>query len=271
MKDVLNKKEKSEIEASIIICVWNNLTHTMNCLESIVKYTHLSYEIILIDNHSEEPVIQTTMDFLNKNNIDYTIVLNKENKGFIKATNQGIKLARGQFIVLLNNDVKVTNNWLTKMIDIINNNKRIGIVSCLASPSNIGWQPINNLRGKVSWLKDLPTYEGKTVDEYAKIVEDTYRGKYKTVGMVAFFCTVIKKNVVNDIGLLDEDYGIGLIDDVDYCQRASLKGYMIALALDTYVYHYHRATFDRLNIDWREIVKENKKKFQKKFGKLYCW
>ncbi|MDK2809869.1 MAG: hypothetical protein PWR27_578 [Petroclostridium sp.] len=269
MKCIFNRSEKSEVEASIIICVWNNLAFTMKCLESVVKYTAVDYEIILIDNHSEEPVIQTALDFFNKNNVEYTIVLNKENKGFIKGTNQGIKLARGQFIVFLNNDVEVTHGWLTKMINIFNKDKRIGIIGCLASPSNIGWQPVNHLKGKVSWLQDLPDWEGKSVDEYAKIIESTYSGKYKIVGMVAFFCTVVKRDVINHIGLLDEDYGIGFMDDTDYCERARLRGYKIALALDTYVYHYHRATFNKLDINCKKLLDNNLRKFQNKFGKPY--
>jgi len=252
---------------SILICAWNNLDLTLQCLQSVVKNTRRPYEIILVDNNSSEHVCDTAREYLTQNNVNFTIIVNSENKGFVKATNQAIKLARGEYIVFLNNDVQVTQGWLSKMISVYKKDPAVGIVGCLASPSEEGWQCVNHLKKKSQWLKDLPEWEGKSIDEYAKIIENKYRGRYRIMGgMVAFFCTVVKKELIKTVGILSEEYEIGLGDDDDYCERAKRKGYKIALALDTYVYHKHRATFKKMDLDVKEIQKKNTELFKRKFN-----
>jgi len=261
------KKKKKERLTSIVICAWTNIELTEKCMASIIKNTKVPYEIILVDNDSEEPVGQMAREYLKKNNVDFTIIVNHQNKGFVKATNQAIKLSKGDYIVFLNNDVQVTDGWLEKMLSVFEKDSSIGIVGCLSSPSKEGWQCVNHLKEKSNWLKDLPDWKNKTVEEYAKLIEERYSGRYRIMGgMVAFFCAVVQRKVVEDIGLLSEEYGVGLGDDDDYCERAKRKGYKIALALDTYVYHKHRATFKKMDINFKEIQERNTELFKKKYN-----
>ena len=97
---------------SIIIVTYNNLKYTKLCINSIRKYTLVaSYEIIVVDNNS----IDGTRNWITQEK-SIVAIFNNYNKGFLKACNQGIQIARGTSILLLNNDVIVTPNYLTNML-----------------------------------------------------------------------------------------------------------------------------------------------------------
>ena len=102
----------------------NKLEYTIKAVESIRKYTDKgTYEIIVIDNASTD----NTVEWLKKQD-DLKLILNKENLGFPKGCNQGIEVATGTEILLLNNDVIVTPKWLQNMVKTLYSNDKYGAV-----------------------------------------------------------------------------------------------------------------------------------------------
>jgi GT2 family glycosyltransferase len=257
----------------IITPTWNNADYTVRCFESVFRNTE-DYKIIWVDNGSEKEDVEKVRDFLEKNGVPHVAILNDENLGFVKGANQGMNLAikeDADYVVLLNNDTEVFEGWLDRMIAVADSKEKIGIVGPLASPSH-GWQDINNLRKKRGdEFGDLPEYNDDP-EAYAKIIKDKYNGKsFEVYPNVAFFCTLIKKELMDDIDVLSEDYGLGFGDDDDYCSRALDAGYKIYLAKDVFVFHNHRTTFKKhfteeqikeMGKKNREILMKNHKRYK---------
>ena len=112
---------------SIIILTFNQLKYTIECVESIRKHTREAHEIIFVDNGSTDGT-RKWLKKLAKNNSHYKLIENKKNLGFSKGCNQGIEASSGEYILLLNNDVVVTENWLAGMLERLNSAPDIGIV-----------------------------------------------------------------------------------------------------------------------------------------------
>lgn len=257
----------------IITPTWNNADYTVRCFESVFRNTE-NYKIIWVDNGSEKEDVEKVKNFLEENNVPHIAILNDENLGFVKGTNQGMNLAikdSADYVVLLNNDTEVFDGWLERMIAVADSNKKIGIVGPLASPSH-GWQDINNLRKKrPDEFSDLPEYNNDP-EKYAQIIKAKYdKQSMEVYPNVAFFCTLIKKEVLDKVGVLSEDYGLGFGDDDDYCSRALDAGYKIYLAKDVFIFHNHRTTFKKhfteeqikeMGKKNQEILKKNHKRYK---------
>ena len=253
----------------IVTPTWNNEDYTIRCFDSIRKNTS-DYRIVWIDNGSEPEAREKVRIFLEENDIPHEKILNDENLGFVKATNQGMERAMemgAEYIVFENNDTEVYEGWLERMIEVAESDPKIGLVGPVTSPCD-SWQSIRNIKDKISEFSDLPGYDNNP-EEYAKIIKEKYKGKKKEVSpMVAFFSTLVKAEVAKDIGFLSEEYGIGFNDDDDYCTRARNAGWKIAVAMDVFVFHNHRTTF-KLRFDdekIEEMKKENLTKFGNKFA-----
>ena len=95
---------------SLVIPVYNQLDYTRQCLESIVRCTDQSYELIIVDNASTDG----TLEFLK--DVKATIITNQYNLGCAKAWNQGVRASHGDVIGILNNDIVVTPGWLKDLL-----------------------------------------------------------------------------------------------------------------------------------------------------------
>lgn len=246
----------------IITPTWNNADYTVRCFKSVANNTE-NYKIIWVDNGSEKEDREEVQSYLKDNNIPHEAILNDKNLGFVKGTNQGMNLAIKDgvdYVVLLNNDTEVFEGWLTRMISVTYKSNKIGLVGPLASPSH-GWQDINNLRERRSdEFSDLPDYNDDP-EKYSTDISEMYKGQITEVyPNVAFFCTLITKEVLNKVGVLSEEYGLGFSDDDDYCSRALDAGFKIYLAKDVFIFHNHRTTFKKHFTD--EEIKEMGKKNQ---------
>ena len=244
----------------IITPTWNNEEYTIRCFNSIKKNTK-NYKIIWIDNGSSSESRQKVKKFLDDKKVPYELIANEENLGFIKATNQGMKRAMelgAEYVVLQNNDTEVYEGWLERMIEVAESDQMIGLIGPITSPC-VSWQSIVNL--DINEFSDLPEYNNNP-REYANIIKKKYKGKIVSVReYLAFFSVLIKKEVLENIGFLSEDYGVGLGDDNDYCARAINNGWKLVLAKDVFVFHNHRTTFK--NIYTEEEIREMQKNAQK--------
>jgi GT2 family glycosyltransferase len=207
--------------------------------------------------------------------IPHIAVFNGKNEGFVKATNTGLALSTAPYVVLLNNDVVFTPQWLPRLLQWAEKFPHVGIIGSLTSPSR-SWQSISSLAErnlgtpKFEGFAPMPEYPGdEYAVEYADRIAMTYKGKYQDwCGMVAFFCTLIKREVFADIGFLSEDYGMGFADDDDFCLRARMAGWKCLLAWDTFVVHKHRATWKKYVPDWEEHIQKGWETFKKNKPKI---
>jgi GT2 family glycosyltransferase len=187
----------------------------VTCLRSIIQHSS-DYRVIWVQNGAAIPdAIKAELDKCET----HLIIRNEENQGFVKASNEGMRKSTAPYVVLLNNDTAVSAHWLTKLrIPLVGD---VGISGPL-STANGSWQ------GRWIPRKDQPTY----------LIP---RGK-----VLAFFCVMIRRDVIAKVGYLDEAFGLGLGDDDNYSHRAHAAGFRLALVQDLRVFHNHRSTFKAL-------------------------
>ncbi len=239
-------------KVSIIIITYNQYEYTSKCIKSLLKYTNESFEIVVIDNASKD-------DSGNKIKKDFPgvhVFCNKENLGFPKAVNQGIVQSKGDYVLILNNDTVVTAGWLERMIEVAESDPKIGIVG-----------PISN---EVSGLQKDNDAKYETIEEmhkYAAEISIKNKGEVFNFPRVAFLCTLIKREVINEIGGLDERFSPGNYEDDDFCLRAQMGGYKTVIAKDVFIHHYGSKSFKANGIEaYRERLNINKQIFIEKWG-----
>lgn len=227
----------SDIKCDIIMPVWNEPELTRKCVESIEKNTSLGYRIILVDNASGNETASYLKGLSEKNKGRVTLIRNKENVGFPKAVNQGIALSSAPYLCILNNDTEVYKGWLTEMVNIAESNPDIGILN--PASNNLGLcKPLEGLSGK--WIE---------------------------MSSCIGFCMLIKREVVQKIGKLDEIYSPGNFEDTDFSRSAIKAGYKCVMAKGAYVYHVQNIGFKKRK-DWRERFKRNQEIFNERWGRI---
>ena len=241
----------NDLSVTIVIVTYNQEKYTKECIASIKKFTNIPYRLLIVDNYSTDK----TRSYLT-NLPGAEIVFNNQNVGFPYACNQGIIRSYDEYVLILNNDVVVTEGWLERLVEIAESDKSIGLVG-----------PISN---KVSGLqidKDARYESIEKMHHYAKRIREKNKGQIFAFPRLAFLCTLIKKEVIDKIGGLDERFSPGNYEDDDFCLRAQLAGFKSVIAKDVFIHHYGSKSFkaegDR---KYDEILQINKNKFVEKWG-----
>lgn len=224
------------MEIDIVIPSYNQVDAVLTCLESI-RYYSRNYRLIFVDNGSNQDDFEEILEELELH--PHRLIRNYRNLGFVKAVNQGLSLSISSYVVLLNNDTEVTKGWLEKLQQPFRENHQIAAVGPVTNAKDC-WQ--GNHPQKEDWMLCSKTT------------------------MLAFFCVMLKREAIQQIGLLDEQFGVGFADDDDYCRRLHLSGYRVALAENCLIYHSHRTTFNQLYTSEQvtEMVDKNLDLFRSK-------
>ena len=240
MKD--NNHVEEKYFTSIIILSYNALEYTKLCLESIRKHTPSgTYELIVVDNASTDGSAQWL-----KEQKDIRLILNEENVGFPKGCNQGLKMAQGSELLLLNNDVIVTPFWLDNMRAALYSQDRVGAVGCLT----------NSCSNEQSIDIGYDSLEG--LEKAAENFNQQDPGKWYPWLLLVGFCLLFKRDVYERIGDLDEAFSPGNFEDDDYCLRMRQAGYELLLCGDTYIHHFGSVAFAGKNTPEQRLEKERR-------------
>jgi GT2 family glycosyltransferase/glycosyltransferase involved in cell wall biosynthesis len=240
---------------SVIILTHNNWAYTSACLDSVLDLTdYPNLEIIIVDNASTDETRDNLRTFERRDE-RVTVVLNDTNVGFAAGNNTGLRLAHGEFVVLLNNDTVVTRGWVRDLIRPLQLDATAGMAG-----------PLTNAIGNEQKVK--PGYGG-VGDMHGwsrRFVRERLRHTLE-VGNLAFFCVAIRRAVLDEVGLLDEAYGIGFFEDDDYCRRVRQARYKLLVADDVFVHHHLSASFAPRGSEANEaLVARNKKLFEERWG-----
>ncbi len=235
---------------SIVIVTYNEITFTRQCLDSIRLLTDEPYEIIVVDNGSTDG----SVEYLRAMG-DVRLIENDSNRGFPAAANQGMAVAAGKQVLLLNNDLVVTTGWLGRMLRALRGgDSRVGLVG-----------PRSNL---VSGPQQVEVaYENiAELDGFAWDFGKCQNGVTVDVSRLVGFCLLIKREVTDAIGLLDEQFGLGCFEDDDYCLRAIAAGFQAVIAGDAFVHHFGSRTFLGSGVDAGSLMRENHARFIAKWS-----
>ncbi|GGF98691.1 glycosyltransferase family 2 protein [Paenibacillus abyssi] len=225
---------------SIIIPTYNQLLYLKECIESIVRYTPEPYELIIIDNAS----VDGTADYL-KAAGGLRFRINKENLGFAGAVNQGLMMARGSTLMILNNDSVVTPHWLSNLLACLHSNPRFGIVG-----------PVTNYISG-DQLIGISYTNMTEMQQFANSYNQSNPERWTIIGRLTGFCMLLKRDVFNRLGYFDEGFEIGNCEDDDYGLRARLLGLQLVIAKDTFIHHYGSVSMKSLNDRFNQVYEKN--------------
>lgn len=211
-------------KVSVIIVNWNGRHLLADCLSSVFRQTFKDFETILVDNGS----IDGSVQWVRENYPNVHVVYLEQNLGFSGGNNVGIRLAKGKYIVLLNNDTEVEDRWLESLYDYIQTDDRIAACDSKVmyyTDRDAVWSAgaVYSVAGSASFRRDQGP-DGRGLDKPTDV-------------FVAVACSVIyRKSALDEIGCLDEDFFAGY-EDVDWSFRAHLRGYRIVNVPASRVYH----------------------------------
>lgn len=268
---------------SIIIVNWNTKELLKQCLESVISdqssvISHqrsvigkkkpitdnqsLVTEVIVVDNGSTDGSVEYLRELIdnslitgNRSPVTIQLIENKENLGFAKAVNQGLRQAKGESILLLNSDTYLLNDSLKKLL----------LFEKEVRPAVIGARFLNPDGSVQPSVFKLPTVKRAFLEYWLNKKE--YFSKYapegnkpKEVEVVSGGAMLISKKVIDKIGLLDERYFM-YFEDLDYCRRVRKAGFKIYYLPEAKVIHEHGASGRLLaspEDQWKRLIPSSK-------------
>ncbi len=231
------------MKLSIVIVNWNVRDHLRDCLASIFKYPPKdSFEVFVVDNASSDG----SADMVRQEYPQVNLIINVENKGFGTANNQGIRQAKGEYVLVFNDDAQVKEGSLDIMINYLDTHSDVGVVGPKILNVDGSLQPsVRRFPDFLSqWLASLKVQflfpKLKVFRKY--LAADFDYKKEQDVQQIMGACMMIRKKVLDQIGLFDEKFFIWF-EEVDLLKRIADAGIQIVYTPTTEIIHVGGASF----------------------------
>lgn len=230
MEQIIEKQDgNNKPGVAIILVNYNGFKDTVECVESLCKVDYPNYRIVVVDNGSNRKPDKSQIKYLRK--YTHYISLNK-NLGFSGGNNVGVQWALNngyQYVLLLNNDTTVNPQFLNVLIHTAESQEKVGIVG----GKILFYQPPHRIWFGGGMLNKK--YGNGSHERYNQInTADT--GNTRRVTFLTGCLMLIPRNVIFDVGLLDEKYFL-YAEDTDYCCRVMNKGYNLWFCDSSLIYH----------------------------------
>jgi hypothetical protein len=233
------------VELSIIIVNYNTEEELFQCILSITQSRiNVEYEVIVVDNASKKGSLSRV-----KNTFNIRTIQNTKNVGFARAVNQGIHHSKGKYILLLNPDTVVEQNTIQTLLDWIKEKKDLGCVAPAITYPDGKLQPsvrsfptfIKVFFGRRSLLTRL--FPNNPITRSYLLLDMDYT-KPQEVDWVTGACLMTRKDILNEVGLLDERFFL-FVEDADFCYRLKEHGYKVYYIPNVKVIHKFGAATDK--------------------------
>ncbi len=218
---------------TVVIPHYNGIKILNDCLTSLYKNTFQNFHVLVIDNGSKDG----SQAFVREKFPQAELISNTENKGYAGGCNQGMDLARSKYVLLLNNDTVMPENFMQEMVDAIEADPRVA----MAQPKILSIQNKDHFdysggSGGEMDIFGYPFARGRIFDTVEKD-----EGQYDGLGSQVFWTSgcalLLRRSVLDEIGILDEDF-FAHQEEIDLNWRAQLAGYKNVVTTKTYIYHY---------------------------------
>lgn len=231
-------RDTHPVDVSIIVVAWNVKKLLQDCLESVVAQTKdVEYEIIYVDNSSKDG----SVEMVRQRFPDVRIIENSQNNGFIKANNQGIEIARGRYVLLLNSDTLVLNNAIAKTVTFADAHPDAAVVGCrVLNPDRTLQRTcfmypslLNMFLGATYLYKLFPGSRFFGRERMTWWAFDDVR----EVETVCGCYSLVRREAIDQVGLMDETYFV-YGDDPDWCYRFRKAGWRVLFTPNAQIIHY---------------------------------
>ncbi|GEM_PF-3600837 len=239
----------------IVIPCHDNQALSDRCLRSVAQFTPEPVEIVIVDNGSTDGTSawasELQSDFRN-----VRVFRNSENRGFAPAVNQGLASLPGRDVVVLHNDVLVTPGWLGGLNQVLREDATAGMAGAVSN-----YAPRSQLVSAPAYkdnLREMLAYSVNRSAEQAGIRREERR--------LSMFCALLRKELIESLGGLDERFVPLCFEDDDYTHRARMTGYRLWVAEEVYVHHVGRQASHRIPGGAESALAENWERFKTKWG-----
>jgi GT2 family glycosyltransferase/glycosyltransferase involved in cell wall biosynthesis len=242
-------------KVSVVVVTFNNIDLTRACLASLeANSDYENLEIIVVDNASSDGSPEFLKTWASQG-ANRRLILNDDNRGFAAANNQGLAVATGEYLAMLNNDTFVTPGWIRTLVNHLKRDHGIGLIG-----------PVTGNIGNEAKIDIHYSNMTEMISEARAYTRRHVGGTYP-LRTAAFFCVMLRKQTFDRVGPLDEIFGRGFFEDDDYCRRIEKIGLRIVCADDVFIHHHLSASFNKLKQKDREkLFEENKKLYEAKWG-----
>lgn len=243
-------------EVTIIIPVYNQYQMTISCLQSILDHTDdIAYEIIIADDYSSDNT-QSIKDRIK----GITVVRNNPNLGFLKNCNNAANSARGDYIVLLNNDTNVQPGWLTSLYSTITRDANVGMVG----PKLLFEDGVLQEAGGIIWNDASGWNYGR--GQNPSLPEYNY---VKEVDYISGACVMFRKTIWMELGGFDEFFCPAYYEDTDLAFSMREKGLKVIYQPKSEVVHFEGVSHGNdVNSGIKQKQLVNQKKMLEKWGSV---
>ncbi|HEX8974737.1 MAG TPA: glycosyltransferase [Patescibacteria group bacterium] len=245
------RKKKKEIKKTvdIIVCVHNALEDVERCLESVYRYSGNKFSLIVVDDGSADDTRDFLLEFSKSHKIK--LLRNEQALGYTFAANIGLKNSSADYVVLLNSDTIVTEDWLQRMMRCGESDQKVGIVGPLSNTAS--WQSVPKILENGDWAENkFP--QGVALEKWGALITQHSGRVYPKIPFLNGFCLMLKRSLIEDLGYFDEEsFGRGYGEENDYCLRAGKRGWLLAVADDVYVFHAQSKSYSN---DKRKTLSE---------------
>lgn len=224
---------------SLIVLNWNTYSLTSECLAAIRRHGPPAQDVIVVDNGSEDGSAERLAAGLRSNE---RLLALPRNLGYAAGVNRGLALAREDRVCLLNSDCVPTKGWLSALNETMTR-RGAGLVG-----------PYSNECGGKQRRKSWPARVLPFLRQECPCEE------------LSFFCVLIRKDVLDRIGGMDERFGKGYYEDIDYCRRAAAAGFSLWISGKSWVWHRGQATFRANGLDPKRQLADNAMLYLRKWA-----
>jgi len=245
-------------KVSILIVAYNSADFIGDCLRAVCEYTsYPAIEIIVIDNDSTDESASIAESFGNRDS-RIRVVRHPANRGFAGGNNAAAALASGEYVVFLNADALVSPGWLAYLLRHVILDRSIGLIC-----------PVTNFAGNEAKI-NVDYADEAGMRRFAMRIARENRGAVLDVAVAPLFCGLMRRDLLEEVGGLDEGYKIGMFEDDDLAAAVVERGFRICVAEDCFVHHFGQGSFSKLTSkEYDGIFEMNRHRFEEKWKKKW--
>lgn len=240
--------DDTDMRCSVVIPCHNGAELTRACITSLLEQESPPLEILIVDNASSDDT--NTLSAIAPS---VRVISLPRNLGFAGGVNAGLREARGETVMIVNNDTQAARSLTREMHTVLDSDPRIGACAPVS----------NHVKGDAHLAVGAFGKEPGQRQELSQALQA--EPLLQDADTLAGLCLLVRRSTLQEIGLFDERFGHGNYEDDDFCLRLRLHGYRLAIARRAFLHHEGHATFEALGLNIKDQIKKRLSQFRDKW------